>query len=251
MSVPPADVGVFGGSGLYEFLDEVTEVAVETPYGPPSAPLHYGTVAGRTVAFLARHGRHHEFPAHRVNFQANVWAMQQAGVRALFGPCSAGSLQPGIAPGHFVVIDQFVDRTSGRADTFFDGPGPQHTSMAHPYDARLREILTQACREQDVVTHPTGTVVVISGPRFSTTAESRWFSQMGWSVVNMTNYPEAALAVEAGIPYASVALVTDYDAGLEDDPAVEPVTQEQVFEFFRRNIATVRGALFRAIDLLD
>jgi 5'-methylthioadenosine phosphorylase len=245
-----AGVGVFGGSGLYRLLDDITEVAVETPYGPPSSPLHIGSVGGRKVAFLPRHGAEHAHPAHVVNYRANVWAMKEAGVGAILAPCSAGSLRPEIAPGHFVVLDQFVDRTSGRRDTFFDGPGATHVAMAHPYDERLRTALINGCRASGITVHERGTVVVISGPRFSTTAESRWFASMGWSVVNMTQYPEAALARELGIPYAGIALVTDYDAGLEDDPAVEPVTQEQVFAFFEQNIHRVRDVLFRAIAAL-
>ena len=139
--------------------------------------------------------------------------------------------EPSIAPGDFVVLDQFVDRTSGRRDTFFDGPGATHTAMAHPYDDDLRRRLVDACRACGVTAHERGTVVVINGPRFSTAAESRWFGQMGWSVVNMTQYPEAALANEAGIPYAAVALVTDYDAGLEGRDDIAPVTMDEVFRF--------------------
>lgn len=242
-----ADIGVFGGSGLYRLLDDVTEVVVDTPYGEPASPLHIGTVHDQRVAFLPRHGPHHEHPAHVVNFRANVWALRQAGVRAVLAPCSAGSLQPSIAPGDFVVLDQFVDRTSGRRDTFFDGPGATHTAMAHPYDDDLRRRLIDACGACGVRVHERGTVVVINGPRFSTAAESRWFTRMGWSVVNMTQYPEAALCIEAGLPVASVALVTDYDAGLEDDPSVPAVTMEQVFEFFEQNVDRVRDVLFSAI----
>ena len=249
MPEPLASIGVFGGSGLYSLLGDIEELELETPYGPPSAPLHIGTVEGRRVAFLARHGPNHEHPAHRVNFRANISAMKQAGVRAILAPCSAGSLQPHIEPGHFVVLDQFVDRTSGRADTFFDH-GARHTTMAHPYAPELAAALTTAAREEGVTVHEGGTVVVIQGPRFSTAAESRWFSQMGWHVVNMTQYPEVALANEAGIPYAGVALVTDYDAGLEGREDVAPVTMEEVFAFFRSNVERVRGVLFRAIPSL-
>lgn len=245
-----ADIGIFGGSGLYQLLDDVTEVALDTPYGPPSSPLHIGTVHGLRVAFLPRHGPHHEYPAHKVNFRANVWALKHAGVQGVFAPCSAGSLQANIPPGDFVVVDQFIDRTSGRADTFFDGPGPVHTAMAHPYDAQLRQRLIDACRSCNVNVHENGTVVVINGPRFSTAAESRWYGQMGWSVVNMTQYPEAALCNEAGLPIAGVALVTDYDAGLEDDPSVPAVTMEQVFQFFQDNLHKVRDVLFTAVRSL-
>lgn len=202
------------------------------------------------MAFLPRHGPQHAYPAHVVNYRANVWAMKEAGVRAIFAPCSSGSLQATIAPGHFVVLDQFVDRTNGRRDTYFDGPGANHVPMAHPYDETLRRVLIEACRASGITVHERGTVVVIAGPRFSTTAESRWFSDAGWAVVNMTQYPEAALAKELGIPYGGIALVTDYDAGLEDDPSVPPVTQEQVFAFFEENIHRVRDVLFRAIALL-
>ncbi len=243
---PLASIGVFGGSGLYSLLDDIEEVAVDTPWGPPASPLHIGTLGGRRVAFLPRHGAHHQFPAHRVNYRANMAAMQQAGVGAIFAPCSVGSLQVHLEPGHFVVLDQFVDRTSGRADTFFD-EGANHTTMAHPYDDALSTVLAEAARAEGVTVHEGGTVVVIQGPRFSTMAESRWFSQMGWDVVNMTQYPEAALAKEAGIPYAAVALVTDYDAGLEGRDDIEPVTMDQVFQFFRSNVERVRGVLHRAI----
>ncbi len=245
-----ADIGIFGGSGLYELLDEVEQVTVDTPYGPPSSPLHIGMVAGLRVAFLPRHGANHHFPAHRVNYRANVWALKQAGVSAVLAPCSAGSLQPSIAPGDFVVVDQFVDRTSARSDTFFDGPGAQHTAMAHPYHPELRRRLVEACGTCGVTVHDGGTVVVINGPRFSTAAESRWFGQMGWSVVNMTQYPEAALCNEAELPVAGVALVTDYDAGLEGNPDVPAVTMEQVFAFFQQNLQRVRDVLFATVASL-
>lgn len=245
-----ADIGVFGGSGLYSFLDDITEVEVDTPYGKPSAPLHIGTVHGQRVAFLSRHGAHHDFPAHTVNYRANVWAMKYSGAKGVFSPCSAGSLRAGIPPGDFVVVDQFVDRTSARKDTFFDGPGATHTAMAHPYDPALRQRLIDACRTCGVTVHEQGTVVVINGPRFSTAAESRWFGQMGWHVVNMTQSPEVALCNEAGLPVAGVALVTDFDAGLEDDPSVPAVTMEQVFAFFESNLHRVRDVLFTAIRSL-
>ncbi len=243
-----ADIGVFGGSGFYSFLDDAEEVVLDTPYGPPSSPLVVGTVGDRRVAFLPRHGVDHTHPPHRINFRANVEVMRQAGVGAIFGPCASGSLQPHVEPGHFVVLDQFVDRTWGRPDTFWDEGAPDHVPMADPYDERLREVAIEACRAEGVTVHETGTVVVIQGPRFSTRAESRWFSGQGWEVVNMTQYPEAALANEARIPYASIALITDFDAGLEDDPSVPAVTQDEVFTFFERNLEVVRRVLFRAIE---
>ncbi|MDE0802730.1 MAG: S-methyl-5'-thioadenosine phosphorylase [Acidimicrobiales bacterium] len=242
-----ADIGVFGGSGFYEFLDDVEPVTIESEYGEPSATLLVGDVDGRRVAFLPRHGEGHRHPPHRINYRANVDVMRQAGVGAIFGPCASGSLHPDVAPGHFVVVDQFVDRTSGRPDTFWDDGEVDHVSMADPYDQRLRRVAIDACRAEGVTVHETGTVVVIQGPRFSTRAESKWFSREGWRVVNMTQYPEVALANEARIPYASIALITDFDAGLEDDPDVPAVTQDEVFAFFERNVEAVRRVLFRAI----
>lgn len=242
-----AEIGVFGGSGFYSFLDDVTEVEVDTPYGRPSAPFHLGTVGDRRIAFLARHGTNHQFPPHRINYRANLWAMRALGVTRILAPCASGSLQPHIHPGEFVVPDQFVDRTSGRADTFFEGPTANHVSMADPYCPELAAVALQAGRDQGITMHEGGTVVVIQGPRFSTKSESRWFRSAGWEVINMTQYPEAALARELGLCYASVALITDYDTGLEGVEGIEPVTQEEIFKFFDDNLDKVRGLLFEAI----
>lgn len=239
-----AEIGVFGGSGFYELFDDATEIEISTPYGPAAAPVTVATLSGRRVAFLPRHGRHHDFVAHKVPYRANVWAMASLGVRSLIGPCSAGSLQPDLHPGEFVVIDQLVDRTWGRPDTFHDEGPIHHQAFADPYDDRLRGSLVTAGRGVGVVTHDGGTMVVINGPRFSTRAESAWFRLMGWSVVNMTGYPEAVLAAEAGIPYATVALVTDYDAGVDGH---EPVTMEAVFEVMRSNVARLGDVLTRAL----
>jgi 5'-methylthioadenosine phosphorylase len=239
-----ADVGVFGGSGFYAFLDDVALVDVETPYGAAAAPVAIGTVDGVRVAFLPRHGARHEFGPAAIPYRANVWAMRELGVGALLAPCACGSLQPDVHPGEFVVVDQLVDRTWGRPDTFHDSGEVFHVPFADPYDARLRGVLVRAGGEAGVATHDGGTLVVIQGPRFSTRAESAWFRAMGWTVVNMTGYPEAVLAAEAGIPYAAVALVTDYDAGLD---GVEPVTQEEVFSFFEQNVVKVRELLMAGI----
>jgi len=236
-------IGVFGGSGFYRFLDEVEEVAVDTPYGPPSARIRLGEIEGARVAFMPRHGDDHSLPPHRINYRANVWAMKQVGVRRIIGPSACGSLKPELEPGTFVLCDQFVDRTGMREDTFYDGPQTTHVSAADPYCPDLAASIAEA--DSEVVRG--GTVVVIQGPRFSTKAESRWFSNAGWDVVNMTQYPEAWLARELELCYVNLMLVTDYDVGLEGMPHVEPVSADAAFEVFRANLDRLRALLFRAI----
>lgn len=247
MAQPRADIGVFGGSGFYAFLDDITTVPVHTPYGPPSAPVSIGTLGDRTVAFLPRHGVHHELPPHQVNYRANVWAMREVGVRRLVGPCAAGSLHPAMKPGDFVLVDQLVDRTWGRGDTFFDGGVVGHVSFADPYCPDLRASLRSAADELGIAVHDGGTVVVVQGPRFSTRAESAWFRSAGWEVVNMTQYPEAYLARELGLCYAGLALITDYDTGLEGIDGIEPVTIDEVFRVLAANVERTRTLLFSAI----
>lgn len=250
--LPTADVGVIGGSGFTHLLDDVVTVEVPTAHGEPSAPVTIGDVAGRRVAFLPRHGTDHQHPPHRVNYRANIEALRSLGVGAVYAPFAAGSLQPHLGPGDLVVVDQFVDRTSGRDETFHDhfADGPRHLTLPDPYDADLRRGLLAAARSAEIPVHDGGTVVVVNGPRFSTRAESRWFRQQGWDLVNMTQHPEAALAGEAGLPYAGLGIVTDRDAGTEDDPDVQPVTQEQVFAAFDRSIGNVRTILLAAIAAL-
>jgi 5'-methylthioadenosine phosphorylase len=242
-----AEIGVFGGSGFYSFLDGVEEVTVDTPYGPTSDRIAIGDVGGTRVAFLPRHSRNHSLPPHAIPYRANLWAMRELGVRRLIGPCASGSLDPNLPPGTFVVCDQFVDRTSGRRDTFYDGPVTTHVSAADPYCPDLRRILIETGREQGVDIRDGGTVVVIQGPRFSTRAESRWFSAMGWGVINMTAYPEGWLARELGLCYANVSLITDYDVGLEGQEGIEPVTHEAVLAVFSANNDRLRRLLFEAI----
>ena len=247
MSDVPHTVGVFGGSGFYKFLDEVEEVAVATPYGPPSARIRIGEIEGTRVAFMPRHGDHHELPPHRINYRANVWAMREVGAQRILGPCACGSLKAELEPGTFVVTDQFVDRTRGREDTFYDGPQTTHVSAVEPYCADLRATIVQAASELGIHAVDGGTVVVIAGPRFSTRAESRWFASSGWDVVNMTAYPECWLARELELCYASIALVTDYDVGLEGMPGIEPVSVEGAFRVFADNLDRLRDLLFRAV----
>lgn len=239
MSAPR--IAVIGGTGFYSFLDDPQERVVETPYGSPSAPITLGTVSGREVAFVPRHGQGHAFPPHRINYRANLWALRSLGVRQVFAPCAVGGLQAHTSPGALVVPDQLVDRTSGRVQTFVES-GAVHVPFADPYCPRLRSALVAST--EGVVDG--GTLVVIEGPRFSTRAESRWFADQGWDLVNMTAHPEAVLARELGLCYASLALVTDTDAGVEEGEAVD---QAQVFALFAENLVRLRGVLGSAVAL--
>jgi 5'-methylthioadenosine phosphorylase len=240
-----AEIGVFGGSGFYSLLDDVREIKVDTPYGAPSDSFFLATVGDRRVAFLPRHGRRHTIPPHRINYRANVWAMRSLGVKAVISPCAAGSLQLHVEPGHFVVSDQFVDRTNGRADTFFDGPIVSHVSSAEIYDPVLRQLAIDVVREHGITVHEGGTVVVINGPRFSTRAESKWFSDAGWEVINMTQYPEAYLCRELGMAVVNIALITDYDAGVLE--GTHAVTAHDVLAVFEQNAERIRKVVLDMI----
>ena len=197
------------------------------------------------MAFLPRHGAKHELPPHKINYRANVWALKELGVTRIVGPCAAGSLQRHVEPGHFVVCDQLVDRTNGRADTFYDGPVTTHVSFADPYCPELRPLAVETARSEGIPVHDGGTVVTIQGPRFSTRAESRWFHDAGWHVVNMTQYPEAYLARELEVCYVNVSLITDYDVGVAGED--EPVSNDAVFEVFKANNDKLRGLLFALV----
>jgi 5'-methylthioadenosine phosphorylase len=243
--VTAARVGVFGGSGFYSFLDDVRTVELTSPYGPPSAPVSIGTIDGQDVAFLPRHGLKHELPPHKINFRANVWALKELGVERIVGPCAAGSLKRDVKPGEFVICDQLVDRTTGRTDTFYDGPTTTHIAFADPYCPELRSLAIGAGRAEGITVHERGTVVTIQGPRFSTRAESKWFQDAGWEVINMTQYPEAYLARELEICYVNISLITDYDVGVEGE--TEPVSHEAVLQVFNANNERLRNLLFAMI----
>lgn len=242
-----ADIGIFGGSGFYSLMRDVREITVETPYGLPSDAISLAELAGRRVAFLPRHDRRHGIPPHRIPYRANVYAMRALGVKRIFAPCAAGSLLAEIRPGDFVICDQFIDRTWGRDDTFHDGPPVTHVPAADPYCPEMRDVVIDRAKAQRIPVHEKGTIVVIQGPRFSTRAESRWFSQMGGSVVGMTAYPEAVLARELGICLCNIALVTDYDVGLE---GMAPVTHDEVLKVYRDNIDKLVTLLASSIEAL-
>ena len=241
-----ADIGVFGGSGFYNFLEETQEIDVETPYGCPSDKVIIGKIADKTVAFLPRHGRHHVLPPQQINYRANVWAMKALGVSRLISPCAAGSLQPHVKPGDFVICDQFVNNTYGRKDTFFDGPITTHVSPADPYCPELSGLAAQTAKELGISVHDKGTILVIQGPRFSTKAESKFFTAQGWEVINMTQYPEVYLAREMELCTLNISLITDYDAGLIGD--VEPVSHSAVLKVFNENNEKLRNLLFSLIE---
>jgi 5'-methylthioadenosine phosphorylase len=242
MSAPT--IGVLGGSGFYEFLDDAERLRLDTPYGPPSDDVVVGEVGGRTVAFLPRHGADHRFPPHKIPYRANLWALRSLGVRQVLAPCAVGGLQPELGPGTLAVPDQLVDRTSGRVQTFHD-TGAVHLSFADPYCPVGRATVLEVARDWPAVDG--GTMVVVEGPRFSTRAESQWYSRQGGSLINMTGHPEAVLARELALCYTSIALVTDLDAGVETGAAV---TQEEVFRVFGENTARLRSLLYDVVAAL-
>jgi len=242
-----AEIGIIGGSGFYDLAGRLKEIKVETPYGPPSDKIALGKIAGREVAFLPRHGKGHTIPPHKINYRANIWALKELGVRRILTSHAVGSLQKEIKPGDFVILDQFVDRTRGRVDTFYDGPIVTHISTAFPYCPQLQELAVKTARALKIAVHEKGTVVVIQGPRFSTAAESAWFTKMGWEVVNMTEYPEVVLAREKEICYCAIAVVTDYDTGLVVEGKVTPVSAQEVIANFGKNINKAKKLILAMI----
>lgn len=242
-----ADIGIIGGSGFYSFFDAPERVEVDTPFGPPSAPVMVGEVAGRRVAFLPRHGERHQYPPHLVNYRANLWALRSVGVRQVVAPCAVGALQPELAAGSFVVPDQAVDRTYRQGHTVWEATGPVvHVPFADPYCPAGRAALL-ASASDDTPLVDGGTLVVINGPRFSTRAESRWHAAQGWSVVGMTGMPEAAVARELALCFATVCCVTDADAGLEGEAGV---THADVLAVFADNVERLKALVHRTIGHL-
>jgi 5'-methylthioadenosine phosphorylase len=235
-------IGVIGGTGFYEFLTDGREVSVETPYGDPSARPTVGSVNGAEVAFLPRHGRDHQFAPHLVPYRANLWALKELGVDRIVSPTAAGSLVEAYKPGHLVVSDQLVDRTWGRPSTFFEGPQTVHVSFADPYCAELRPLAVGAVREAGATVHERGTMVVIQGPRFSTRAESSWYAAQGWEVIGMTQIPETILARELEICFVNIAVITDYDVGLEEG-SIPPVSHAAVVERFQASLGLLKQAV--------
>lgn len=234
-------VGVIGGTGFYQLLDDAEPLAATaTPFGTPSGPLTVGTLAGRRVAFLPRHGPQHLFPPHLVPTRANLWALREQQVRQVFSLSAVGSLNPDLGVGSLVVPDQILDRTSGREHTYYDAAdGVHHAPFADPYCPVLRRAAAAGGP-----TRADGVLAVINGPRFSTRAESADLRRSGADLIGMTAMPEAGLARELGLCYATLALVTDLDAGVE---AGTGVSHEEVLAAFARNLPLLRDLLVAAI----
>lgn len=242
-----AEIGIFGGSGLYKFFKQGKWITITTPYGKPSDKIFLTEYNSKEVAFLPRHGRKHQIPPHKINYQANIWAMKELGAKIIISPAAVGSLQSNIKRGDFVVCNDFIDRTKDRKDTFFDGPKTIHISSAFCYCDKLRKIAIDVCKKNRIRAHPNGTAVIIEGPRFSSKAESRWFTKMGWDVINMTQYPEAILAREAEICYLNISIVTDYDVGLVGEKGIKPVSIEEIIKVFGQNIENVKKVILNII----
>jgi len=226
---------IIGGSGFSFPIDNPQEIRVSTPYGPPSANPVVGKIGTREIVFLPRHGLGHQYPPHKIPYQANIYALKELGVSQIITCTAVGSIQRKIIPGSFVILDQFVNWTKNRPDTFFNGPVTTHISTAFPYCTRLGKLAKKYAGSLGIRAHTKGTVVVVEGPRFSTAAESLFFTRMGWDVINMTQYPEIALAREMGMCYMALGLVTDYDAGVITKNDIKPVSTSEVLAVFREN----------------
>ncbi len=239
-------IGIIGGSGLYKLLEGAESIEKETEYGSPSDRIALGSINGKDVAFIPRHGSSHTIPPHKVPYRANIEALRALGIDTVIATSAVGSLKTGFVPGDFVLFDQFINATCGREDTFFNGPKVVHVSAAEPYCGRMRELALAASLSLGIRAHDEATVVVINGPRFSTKAESRLFAESA-DVVNMTQYPEVMLAREKGICYLGIGIITDYDSGLEGDPDIKPVSYEEVSSTFARSTERLKELIHETI----
>ncbi len=229
-------IGIIGGSGFYSLIENPELFQAETKYGKPSDDISLGKIGGVDAAFIPRHGTKHDIPPHKVPYRANIAALESLGVKRIIATNAVGSLRADYAPGDFVLFDQFINMTHGRHDTFFDENVVAHVGMAEPYCPELRSIASSRLSEMKLKHHDTGSVIVVNGPRFSSRAESKFFAKQGFDTINMTQYPEAALAREKGMCYLGVGIVTDYDVGLEGDTNVKPVNAEEVNRVFAMSI---------------
>lgn len=237
-------IGIFGGSGFYSLIEDAQVVEKETPFGMPSSPITVGIVEGKEVAFIARHGLQHEFPPHKIPYKANIYAFKELGVKRIIAPTSVGSLKKNIEPGHFVLPDQFISFTR-REDTFYEERPVTHVSMAEPFCPEMRKIILESAKKIGLVIHDKATSVIVNGPRFSTKAESAFYRNQGWDIINMTMYPEVALARELEMCYVNISLVTDYDSGIEENE--KPVSFTDVGRVFSENNQKLKTLLFDVI----
>ncbi|HEY8394745.1 MAG TPA: S-methyl-5'-thioadenosine phosphorylase [Thermaerobacter sp.] len=241
-------LAIIGGTGVYdpEILENIREETVVTPYG--RATVRIGTFRGQEIAFLARHGAGHTVPPHRINYRANIYALAALGVQRVIATAAVGSIRREFGPGHFVLVDQFLDFTKNRVSTFFEGgdEGVVHIDVTEPYCPQLRETLHAAGRELGIPVHNGGVYVCTEGPRFETPAEIRMFERLGGDLVGMTSVPEVVLAREAGLCYATVAMVTNYAAGLSG----APLTHDEVLEVMAANVTNLRRLILEAIPRL-
>lgn len=245
------EIAVIGGSGFYNLFENAELINATTPYGHPSEVITIGTIHGKKVAFLPRHGKQHSLPPHLVPYKANIQALHDLGVKKIIAPTACGSLRPDMKPGDFVFVDQFINFTNGRDDTYFLGPQVEHLSAAYPYNEPLRQLGIQTAQAQGLPIHTQGTVVVIQGPRFSTKAESQMFMRLGADIINMTQYPECVLALEKKIDYVNISVVTDYDSGLEGRDDIAPVTMDEALKIFNANIDKLKVLISEMIKQMD
>ena len=242
-------IGIIGGSGMEDptFISDYSKEVVSTPYGDPSSELIVGKIANVSVVILSRHGLVHSINPTNVNYRANIWSLKEKGCTHILATTACGSLREQIEPGHFVFPDQFIDRTTKRISTYFDGSEVQHISMGNPFSAVLRNCLVQACDQLDFAYHDSGTVVTIEGPRFSTKAESIMFRSWGCDIINMSTVPEVVLARELKLEYQSIAMSTDYDCWHESE---DEVTMEMIYAVMRKNVQKIKKLIEQVIPLI-
>ena len=243
-----AKFGVIGGSEFASIFSKPTKLDMNTRYGKPSDLISVGSVAGRRVVLLQRHGKQHTIPPHRIPYKANIEALKKLGVERVLASAAVGSLRKDYKPGELVILDQFINMTSSRDDTFFHEAPVTHISTAYPYCRELRSIAISAAKEKKLPFHENGTVVVINGPRFSSKAESNLFKNMNADVINMTMYPEIALAREREMCYLGIALVTDYDAGI-DGAAEKPVSLDEVNRIASQGFLKLKDLMLEVISI--
>jgi 5'-methylthioadenosine phosphorylase len=239
-----AKIGIIGGSGFYDLGGKYQEIKVDTPFGAPSWKISIGEIFGRQIAFLPRHNPTHDLPPKEIPYKANIWALKSLGVKQILALNACGSLQKNIKPGDFVILDQFIDRTRHRDDTYYTGPNTTHISTAYPFCPQISELAYKTSKKLGIPVKNGGAVVVVEGPRFSTAAESMWFTKMGWDVINMTIYPEITLAREQELCYTSIALVADYDVGVVALKKLKPVSAEMVISTVKKNHENAMKLIF-------